>query len=201
MPQMSQYQRICQRLIEIQQNQKENFDRSHRAKDLQKLKVSEKVRFFLNKQGTGQLTWLTGTVSEICDCGRSYTIIGPNRRVYRRNRAHLKPICYDDSTFQASTTANKVTEPKIDSFQDPKLPKKKKTVLFQADTTDVTTRAITLDTQDEHPAHQQSHHSPSHPSSHYYSPRSHSQSPPVEPNTEASTHRGRERYNSMPTFI
>ena len=101
--------RIHQRLIEIQQNQKENFDRSHRAKDLQKLKVNEKVRFFPNKQGTGQLTWLTGTVSEIHDCGRSYTIIGPNGRVYRRNRAHLKPICYDGSTFQASTTANKVT--------------------------------------------------------------------------------------------
>ena len=160
------------------------------------------MRFFPNKQGTGQLTWLTGTVSEICDCGHSYTIIGPNGRVYRRNRAHLKLICYDGSTFQASTTANKVTEPKIDSFQDPKLPKKKKTMSFQADMTDMTTRAITLDTQDEHPAHQQSHRSPSHPSSqHHYSPRLPSQSPPVEPKAEASTHRGRERYNSMPTFI
>ena len=91
-------------------------------------KSIKNVRFFLNNQGTGWLTWLTGTVSEIHGCGCSYTIVGPNGRVYRRNRAHLKPICYDSSTFQASTTANKVTEPRIDSFQDPKLPKKKKTM-------------------------------------------------------------------------
>ena len=49
---------IQQRLIEIQNSQKEQFDRSHRAKDLWVLKVNEKVRFFPNKQGTGQ--WQIG---------------------------------------------------------------------------------------------------------------------------------------------
>ena len=56
---------IPQRLIEIQNSQKEQLDRSHRAKDLPVLKVNEKVRFFPNKQGTGaQTTWFTGTVSQ-----------------------------------------------------------------------------------------------------------------------------------------
>ena len=64
------------------------------------LKVNEQVQFFPNKQGTGPLTWLTGTVTEILDCGHSYMIQGPNSRVYRRNRAHLKPICYDGTSFQ-----------------------------------------------------------------------------------------------------
>ena len=166
------------------------------------LKVNEKVRFFPNKQGTGQLTWLTGTVNEILDCGHSYTIKGPNGRVYRRNRAHLKPICYDGSTFQARTTADKDKKPKSDSFQDPKPLKKMKTVSFQTDTTDVMARAITLDKQDEHPVHSPSHHSPSHSSKHHHhSPSTPSQPSPVEPKAEASTHRGRERHNSVPTFI
>ena len=33
-------------------------------------------------------------------CGRSYMIQGPNGRVYRRNRAHLKSIYYDGMSFQ-----------------------------------------------------------------------------------------------------
>ena len=148
---------IHQRLIEIQNSQKENFDRSHRAKDLCVLKVNEKVRFFPNKQGTNQTTWLTGTVSEILDCGNSYTITGPNGRVYRRNRAYLKLICYDGSTFQAHTTAKQEKKPKFDSFPDPKLPEKKKTMLFQTDTADVMARAIIFDKQDEHPSHSPYH--------------------------------------------
>ena len=96
---------IHQRLIEIQNTQKEQFNRSHKAKDLRVLIVNEKVHFFPNKQGTGHTTWLTGTVSEILDCGHSDRIKGPDDRVYRRNRVHLKPICYDGSTFQTHTTA------------------------------------------------------------------------------------------------
>ena len=107
---------IHQKLTEIQQNQKENFDRSHRAKELRVPKVNEKVRFFQNKQGTGQLTWLTGTVNEILDCGHSHTIKGPNGRVYRRNRAHPKPICYDGSTFQQQT---RTQSPNLTPFRTP----------------------------------------------------------------------------------
>ena len=57
-----------------------------RARDLWVLKVNEQVCFFPNKQGTGNCTtWLTGTVSQLLDCGCSYIIIEPNGRVYRRN--------------------------------------------------------------------------------------------------------------------
>ena len=147
---------IHQGLIEIQNSQKEQFDRSHRAKDLQVLKVNKQVRFFPNKQGTGQTTWLTGTVSQILDCGCSYTIQGLNGRVYRRNRVHLKPICYDGTTYQGRTTANEDKQPKRDSFQDPK-PTKVKTMSFQMDTADVMARAMIFDEQDKHPSHPLSH--------------------------------------------
>ena len=60
---------IRQRLIQLQAKQKENFDKAHRAKDLHVLKVKEKVQFFPNKQGTGPLQWITGTVTEILECG------------------------------------------------------------------------------------------------------------------------------------
>ena len=91
---------------------------------------------------------------EILACGHSYIITGPNRRVYRRNRAHLKPICYDSSSFQNCTTAEKDEKPKVDSFQDPKKDKKKvKTVSF-SDTTDIMARAMIFDVQnDNHPSH------------------------------------------------
>ena len=91
---------IRQRLIELQEKQKENLDKAHRAKDLCILKVKEQVQFFHNKQGTGPIKWTTGTVTEILECGQSYMVQGPNGRVYRRNRAHLKPICHDGTSFQ-----------------------------------------------------------------------------------------------------
>ena len=91
---------IRQRLTELQEKQKENFDKAHRAKDLCILKIKEQVQFFHNKQGTGPVKWTTGTVTKILECGQSYMIKGPNGRVYRRNRAHLKPICHDGTSFQ-----------------------------------------------------------------------------------------------------
>ena len=60
---------ICQRLIELQDKQKEQFDRAHRAKDLRPLKLKEKVQFFQNKPAMGPIKWMTGTVAEICECG------------------------------------------------------------------------------------------------------------------------------------
>ena len=51
-------------------------------------------------------------------------------RVYRRNRAHLKPICYDGTSFQDHPVKKEEKQPEINSFQDPK-PTKVKTVSFQ----------------------------------------------------------------------
>ena len=58
---------IQQRLVKLQEKQK--TDRAHRAKDLCPLKVKEQVQFFHSKQGTGPIKWMTGTVTEILECG------------------------------------------------------------------------------------------------------------------------------------
>ena len=81
---------IRQRLVKLQEKQKEHFNIAHRAKDLHTLKVKEQVQFFHNKQGTGPIKWMTGTVTEILECGQSYMIQAPNSRVYRRNRAQFE---------------------------------------------------------------------------------------------------------------
>ena len=90
-------QRIRRHLLQIQNTQKEHFDRAHQAKDERVLKMKEQVRFFLQKQYDMKLKWLTGTVLEILEQGCSYIIEGPNSKKYRRNRAHLKPLCHDRS--------------------------------------------------------------------------------------------------------
>ena len=68
-PRGSIYIRSRQRLVELQEKQKEQFNRAHRAKDLHPLKVKEQVQFFHNKQGTGPIKWMTGTVTETLKCG------------------------------------------------------------------------------------------------------------------------------------
>ena len=60
---------ICQRLVELQEKQKEQFNRAHRARDLRPLKVKEQVQFFQNKPATGPIKWMTGTVTEVLECG------------------------------------------------------------------------------------------------------------------------------------
>ena len=71
-PRGSIYIRSRQRLVELQEKQKEQFNRAHRAKDLCPLKVKEQVQFFQNKQATGPIKWVTGTVVEIL---RMWTIL------------------------------------------------------------------------------------------------------------------------------
>ena len=97
---MSIYPRFGRNSFNFRKKQKENFNKAHRAKDLHVLKVKEKVQMFWNKQGTGPLKWTTGTVTEILEYGHSYMVQGPDGRVYRQNRAHLKPICHDAMTIQ-----------------------------------------------------------------------------------------------------
>ena len=43
---------------------------------------------------------------------------GPNGRLYRRNRAHLKPICHDGTSFQDHRVKEGEKQPKDNSFQD-----------------------------------------------------------------------------------
>ena len=107
---------IRQRLIQLQEKQKENFNKTHRAKDLCVLKVKEQVQFFPNKQGIGPIKWITGTVTEILECGHLYMVQAPNSRVYRRNRAHLKPICHDGTSFQDHPVKKEKKQLKNNSF-------------------------------------------------------------------------------------
>ena len=140
---------IWQKLIQLQEKQKENFDKAHRAKDLHVLKVKEKVQFFPNKEGTGPLQWITGTVTKILECGHSYMVQAPNSRVYRRNRAHLKPICHNGSSFQDHSVKKekKQQQPKTNFFQDHQ-PNKVKSVSFQKDTSYMNTRSMLFDEPD-----------------------------------------------------
>ena len=55
-------------------------------------------------------------------------IEGPNGKKYRRNRAHLKPLCHDGSSFQDPPKAKEnipMRRDNVDSFQDPR-PKPRK---------------------------------------------------------------------------
>ena len=138
---------IRQRLIQLHEKQKENFNKAHRAKDLCVLKVKEKVQFFPNKQDTGPVKWITSTVTEILECGWSYMVQAPNGRVYRWSGTHLKPICHDGSSFQDHSVKKEKNQPKNNSFQDHQ-PSKVKCVSFQKDTSYMDTRSMLFDELD-----------------------------------------------------
>ena len=171
---------IHQWLLEIQNTQKQQFDQAHRAKDERVLKVREHVWFFPNKQYGMKVKWLTGTVREILERGHLYIIEGPNGKQYRRNRAHLKPVCHDGSSFPDHSNAKKKNPSKcdkVDSFQDPR-PKPKKRVTFEDSSLVIPLLNYTPTvekTSDSTP-------SPSHPShlEQHFSPRSPSLSPPAQ---------------------
>ena len=98
---------------------------------------------------------------------------GPNGRVYRRNRAHLKPICHDGTSFQDHPVKKGKKQPKNNSFQDHQ-PSKAKSVSFQKDTSYMDTRSMLFDEPD---THQTPPTSPSSSPLRHYSPRSLSCSP------------------------
>ena len=81
---------ICQRLVELQEKQKEQFNRAHRARDLHPLKVKERVQFFQNKPATGPIKWTTGTVTENI---RMWTILHnprPQRQSLQKESSSFK---------------------------------------------------------------------------------------------------------------
>ena len=57
-------------------------------------------------------------VTEVLECGQSYTICSPNGRVCRRNRAHIKPICHNGTSFQDHRVKKGEKQAKDNSFQD-----------------------------------------------------------------------------------
>ena len=180
---------IRKRLIELQVKQKQNFDKTHRAKDLHILKVKEQVQFFHNKQGTGPIKWTTGTVTEIFECGQSYMVQGPSGRVYRRNRAHLKPICHDSTSFQGHLVKKGKKQPKNNSFQDHQL-SKAKSMTFQKETSYMDTRSMLFDEPN-------THQTPPTSPPRCYSPRSPSCSPPASlPSRESSG----AQFRGLPTW-
>ena len=133
-------------------------------------------------------------------------IQGPNSRVYRRNRAHLKPICHDSSSFQDHPVKKGKKQPKDISFQDHQ-PSKAKSMSFQRETRYMDTRSMLFD---EPETHQTPPTSPPLSPPRCYSPRSPSCSPPgsypsressVEPSSEDSSPEGRKRHQSEPAFI
>ena len=137
-------------------------------------------------------------------------IQGPNGRVYRRNRAHLKSICQNGSSFQDHPVKKGKKQPKDISFQDHQPSKAKsvsKSVSFQKETSYMDTRSMLFDEPD---THQTPPTSPPSSPPRCYSPRSPSCSPQasfpsressVEPSSEDSSPEGRKRHQSEPAFI
>ena len=134
-------------------------------------------------------------------------IQGPNGRVYRRNRAHFKPICYDGMSFQDHPAKKEEKQPEINSFQDPR-PTKVKNVSFQMDTSYMDARSMLFDEPNTH------HTPPPSPSSSpqwLYSPRYFpsfstpaslpSRESSVESHSEDSSPTGRKRHQFEPAFI
>ena len=130
---------------------------------------------------------------------------GPNGRVYRRNRAHLKPICHNGTSFQDHLVKKGKKQPKDISFQDHQ-PSKAKSMSFQKETS-IWTPDLLFDEPD---THQTPPTSPPSSPLRCYSLRLPSCSPPasfpsressVEPSSEDSSPKGRKRHQSEPAFI
>ena len=102
-------------------------------------------------------------------------IEGPNGKKYRRNRAHLKPLCHDRSSFQDPPKAKEnipMRRDNVDSFQDPR-PRPRKQVMFQDRTAVVP--FFSFPVEDDKTSQPKSH------SSHcVHSPQSPSSSPPAQ---------------------
>ena len=121
-----------------------------------------------------------------------------NGRVYRRNRANLKPICHDGTSFQDHLVKKEKKQPKNNSFQDHQ-PSKVISVSFQKDMSYMDTRSMLFHEPDLpqtppaspssppgtiHPDHHHAHplhHS--HPENHLWSPPQRAPDPNAEKDT------------------
>ena len=74
-------------------------------------------------------------------------IQAPNGRVYRRNRAHLKHICHNGSSFQDHPVEKGKKQPKDNSFQDHQ-PSKAKSMSFEEKISYMDTRSMMFDEPD-----------------------------------------------------
>ena len=140
-------------------------------------------------------------------------IQGPNGRVYRRNQAHLKPICHDGTSFQDHRVQKGEKQPKDNSFQD-HLASQARSMSFNNRVSYIDDEASYMDTQsmtfDGPETCQTPPASPATSPPRCHSPRSPSYSPPasfpsressVEPSSEDSSPKGRKRHQSEPAFI
>ena len=137
-------------------------------------------------------------------------IQGPNGRVYRRNRAHLKPICHNGTSFQDHQVKKGEKQPKDNSFQDHQA----RSMSFNNKVSYINDEANYMDTWsmmfDSPETHQTPPASPATSPPRRHLPRSPSFSPPasfpsressVEPSSEDSSPKGRKRHQSEPAFI
>ena len=140
-------------------------------------------------------------------------IQAPNSRVYRRNRAHLKPICHNSSSFQDHPAKKGEKQPKDNSFQDHQA-SQARSVSFNNEVSYIDNEVSYMDTQsmmfDGPETHRTPPASPASSPPRCHSPRSPSYSPPasfpsressVEPSSEDSSPKGRKRHQSEPAFI
>ena len=107
-------------------------------------------------------------------------IQAPNGRVYRRNRAHLKPICHDGSTFPDHLVKKGKKQPKDNSFQDHQT-SQARSVSFDNEVSYLDTRSMMFDEPETHQAPPTSplHSPPVSSPPRRHSPRSPSCSPPA----------------------
>ena len=94
---------IHQRLVKIQNTHRRSSLTEHTEQRINECSrwMNEYSSFQKNKGWVNHITWLTGTVTKVLDCGHSYMIQGPNGRVYRRNRTHLNPFAMIVCHFKA----------------------------------------------------------------------------------------------------
>ena len=144
-------------------------------------------------------------------------IRGPNGRVYRRNQAHLKPICHDSTSFQDHQVKKGEKQPKDNSFQDHYGSFKTiqaRSVSFNSKVSYIGDQADYMDTWsmmfDSPETHQTPPMSPAMSPPRCHSPRSPSFSPSaslpsressVEPSSEDSSPEGRKGHQSEQAFI
>ena len=145
-------------------------------------------------------------------------IQGPNGRVYRRNRAHLKPICHDGSSFQDHLVKKGKKQPKDNPFQDHQA-SQARSVSFDNEVSYIDNEVNYMDTRSmmfdspetcQTPPASLSCSPPALSPPRCHSPRSPSYSLPasfpsressVEPSSEDSSPEGRKRHQSESAFI